>query len=420
MKLNVEILFLLLLILSLNNCSLFINRDKILMEYKLLENDPLKDTYSPDKKYNEFYKKNYINISSGADFYVIRLEAPLYLTRPDGISLPNDYMMLKYGDIVFPVNDTRQDKYYFHVRTIDNHFGWIFSGSGIALKTGDDPNLYYFGNDYYLKSYKESNGDVDNSAKLVLAKNIVPMLLGNYSTEGWFYPEDYDLAEQISEYATTIVENRDTRFFAASIVYNWYFSEYMIAQNLLADCYEKLKMLDKARAIHEDLVKRYFWQSYDNCPLIGGLNSIIKLEIIYLAQLKNYKPDSDEYKDIKEKIIKNILIVGDNYNDMPALDEKWPNLTFAEWLLDILKRNVSTSLFYDIADKLAARTACDGFADMVHVYVALENYREGKREEAITFLKNYKQKSKYQSDIKLKEWLSSNKIIPDSVIYQYK
>ncbi len=384
------------------------------------ETDPMAINYSSDEKYNKLYKNNYINITNGLPFYIIRLEAPFYLTKPDGISLPNEYTILKYGDIVFPVNDARQDKFYFFVKTVDNRYGWIFSGCGISLNLNNDPNLYFFGEEYYLKFYKEANGNIDKSNKVILSKNIVPMLLGNFTTDGWFYPEDYELARQISEYTTTIIENKDTRFFAASIVHNWNYSEYMIAYNLLADCYVKLKMFDKAKEIHEYLVKKYFWQSYDNCPLIGGLNSIVKLEMIYLEELKREKIGSEKYKAIKEEIIKNILIVGDKYNDMPALDKRWPNLTFAEWLLDLLRRGVSRSEFYSFTNEIKLRTSSEGFADMVDVYIAVEKYREGKKEEALEFLRNYKPKNEYQSSVKINEWLSTNKIIPDSVIFQYK
>ena len=165
------------------------------------------------------------------------------------------------------------------------------------------------------------------------------MLLGNYSTNGWFYPVDIDFALKLSNYAVDIsTDNQDVFYNAFSVQY-WKSSEKVIAYNLLADCYQKLKLYDKAEELHNFLIKRYFWQKSDNSEF-GGLTSIIKLHLMYIEEIKNEKKGSDKYKNLKNKIIDNIInVVNDKgYNTMTSKDFKWRGLTFAEWVLNILMK----------------------------------------------------------------------------------
>ena len=156
----------------------------------------------------------------------------------------------------------------------------------------------------------------------------------------------------------------------------------------------------------------------DNCP-IGGLNSVVKLEKIYLEQLKNEKEGSYQYKKIHKKVIDTILIIGDKYNKSTMIDKKW-HLTSAEWVLYILRNSLSREDFYAFATKLLRKTSSAGFADMVNVYIALEMYNEGKKEKALTILTSTKPKKNFKPTLRINDWLSVNKIIPDSIIYQYK
>ncbi len=418
MKLKIKIIQFIIILF----CLSCFNKISYLDKYKRQE-IYLTEQYKTDKSIEEkLYRNNLINIKNGFPFYIIRLEAPLIMKKPkDETEVPSNYLTLKYGDIVFPVNEENPTEFYFYVKTLNNQYGWIYSGYGISINYKEDLNLFFFNDDYYIKRYKDQNGKIDSSNKIILAKNIVPMLLGNFTTTGWFYPEDYNLALEISKLSVSLVDtDKKTQIYAVNVIYPWNYNEILITQNLLADSYQKLKLFNKAEEIHTYLIKTQFWRSYDNCPLVGGLNSIVKLEMIYLEQLKNEKRDNITYKEIEEKIIKNIILVGDQYNVFPALDTKWENLTFAEWLIDILRRSLSREDFYVFTNKLIARTTLDGFADMINVYVAIEKYKEGKKEEALNFLTNYKPKKNFQSRLRINDWLSTNKIIPDSIIYQYE
>ena len=154
---------------------------------------------------------------------------------------------------------------------------------------------------------------------------------------------------------------------------------------------------------------------------IGGLTSVIKLEQIYLEQIKDEKIGSLKYNYFKNKIIENVLIVANEqkYSIWPAKDKRWKGLSFAEWLLDILKRSVSREEFYNYCKILSNKTTSDGFKDMVDFYIAIEMYKEGKKEEALQFINDYKPKTDFKVHLRMNDWLSSNKIIPDSIIYQY-
>jgi hypothetical protein len=392
-----------------------------LAKYKkngIIEKNNLKISESD---YIELYRKNFLNIDNGNPFFIIREKAFLFLNKPSSESnMPSSYIALSFGDVLFSVKENESIDNYFYVRTADGNYGWIESSFGISVNPDEDQNLYFFGKDYYLKSYKDTNGAIDNANKLILLKNIVPMLLGNYSTEGWFYPEDHKLALELSKYGVSISENDQVFFYTPFSVQYWKYNEMVTAYNLLADCYQKFKDYTKAEEIHNMLIKKYFWQKSYNSE-IGGLTSIVKLQVIYLEQLKNEKKDSEKYKFFKNKIIDNIItIVNDRlYSMMTSKDIKWRGLTFSEWVLDILQRNVSKEEFHDFCNIIISKTESEGFTDMIYIYFALEKIKEGKKEEAIQFLSTYKPKHNYNNMLRLNDWLSANKVLSDSIIYQY-
>ena len=378
---------------------------------------------------NELYLNNRANLKNNYPFYVINIKAPLYLTRPnEKMSLPDDYIILQFGDVVFPLEEKNPVRCFFYVKTIDNKYGWIYSGSGISVNYDEDPNLFFLSDrstdifSAYIDRYKKSDGLIDSSSKIILAKNIVPLLLGNFSTAGWFYPLDYDLALTISLNCTEIAQNVKHYFYSGSDLSYWQSDEVIISYNLLADSYQKLKFYLKAEEVHDLIIRRYFWQKSYNSE-IGGLTSYIKLEQIYLDQLKNKKINSLEYNELKEKIVENILkVCNDNkYFGWTAKDKDWKGLTFSEWLLNILRERLTIEEFYDFCRIIIKRSELEGFIDFVSLYVAVEMLREGKNEdEALKVLSSYKPKHTFKTDLRIDEWLSENKIVPDSVLYQYK
>ncbi|MBN2545597.1 MAG: hypothetical protein JXB50_07360 [Spirochaetes bacterium] len=354
-------------------------------------------------------------------FYIIRLQAPLLLYRPGfNLNVPDNYIMLKYGDVVFPIENINPVNKFFFVKTINNNFGWIHNDFGISINYNEDEELYFFDDKHYLKNYIEKKGEIEKSDLIVLAKNIVPLLLKNYQTDGWFYPSDYKLAYQIAELTTKIAEEKNTPFHSAAMLFDWSVNEYVVAYNLLADCYHKLGMLNKAEQIHIDLVKKHFGKRYDNSK-IGGLNSIIKLEMIYIDYLKKHKKKSTEYDKTIKKTVDNILIIGNNYyyNILTIIDKKW-HLTSAEWALEILRSSIPREDYYYILKLLSDQTTSEGFKEMINIYTVLEMYREGKQEEALNLLSAIKPKKEFKVSLKISDWLKENKIVPESVIYQYK
>ena len=400
---------------------LFFNCSDPLESYKKPEIHENKVEIQSATKTDSLYDKNLINIKHNYPFYVVRQKAFLFLTKPeDEASMPDKYVLLSFGDVLFPVNENNPTKYFFYVRTADNNFGWIHSNFGISINFDDDQNLYYFNNDYYIKEYLNADGGISNSKKLVLLSNVIPMLLGNYSTNGWFYPNDSDLALALSNYAVDIATDNQDFFYNAFSVQYWKSSEKVIAYNLLADCYQKLKNYDKAEETHNFLIKKYFWQKSDNSEF-GGLTSIIKLHLMYIELLKNEKKGSDKYKNYKNKIIDNIInVVNDKgFNTMTSKDFKWRGLTIAEWVLNILMENVDKDEFYDICKTIISKTDSDGFIDFTNFYIALEKINEGKHDEAIEFLQNFKPKQDSSQVLRFNDWLSAKKILPDSIIYQY-
>ncbi|MCG8571090.1 MAG: hypothetical protein MJB14_13195, partial [Spirochaetes bacterium] len=150
----------------------------------------------------------------------------------------------------------------------------------------------------------------------------------------------------------------------------------------------------------------------------GGLNSLVKLEKIYVDMIKYEEPGSEGYEEIEEKIIKTILLLGDHYNTLTIMDQKW-HLTAAEWLLEILRKGVSREEYYQFCKKIMERTASEGYADMVMIHRTLEMYREGKKEEALAILTSFKPKHNFKRSLRINDWLSESKLIPDSMVYQY-
>ena len=404
-----------IILIFILNCS------DSLESYKKPETHEAKISSANDSKTYEIYNKNFLNIKNNYPFFIIRQNAFLFLTKPaDEASMPDQYLPLTFGDVLFPVSENNPTKYFFYVRTADNRYGWIHSDFGVSINFDDDQNLFYFNYDYYIKEYLYSKGENNNSSKLVLLSNIIPMLLGNYSTAGWFYPVDVDFALKLSNYAVDISTDNQDIFYNAFSVQYWKSSEKVIAYNLLADCYQKMKLYDKAEDLHNFLIKRYFWQKSDNSEF-GGLTSIIKLHLMYIEEIKKEKKGSDKYKFLKNKIIDNIInVVNDKgYNTMTSKDFKWRGLTFAEWVLNILMKNIDKEEFYDICGAIISKTDSDGFIDFTNFYIALEKINEGKEQEAMEFLKNYKPKQDSSQVLRFNDWLSAKKILPDSIIYQY-
>jgi hypothetical protein len=370
-----------------------------------------------EDKWEILYRNNLANMKDNYPFYIIRMEAPVLSKRPDNdIPIPGDYFIVKFGDILFPVKEANPVNKFFYIKTADDKYGWICSDFGISLDYDEDPNLYFFNKSYYLTRFIDAKGKIDNSNRIILVKNFVPMLLDNFKTEGFFYPSDYNLALDLSLYAVSISVDQDTYFLAAS-AYDWSVNEIVVSNNLAADSYHKLKNYDKAIAIHDRLIKSYFWKKSDNA-LIGGLNSVVKLEKLYLDKIKSEKINSPEYNNIRKKIVDDILITGNTYGIFPVIDLEW-HLSAAEWLVVILKNSLSRNEFYDFCDMISSQTTSKGFSDLVLVYKAVEMYKEGKKEDAFKIFSTLKIKNEDNQSLRLEDWLSVNNIIPDSVIYQY-
>jgi len=369
-------------------------------------------------QYENLYKNNSINLKNGYPFYVLRNKFPLFLERPSEIGdVPKNYIFMNFGDILFPVKTDYDSEYYYFVKTINNEFGWINTGFGISLNYNEDENLYYFSDKHYLKNYVLNKGDVIDSDKIVLIKNVVPMLLNNFQTDGWFYPTDYKLALELSKYGLNIATDQNTYFHVAS-AYDWKVNEVIIIKNLIADSYQKLGFLDESIKIHESLIQsQNFWKRSDNSQ-IGGLNSIVKLEKILLDKLSLEKEETKEYDKIKKYIIDIILKMGDQYSHFGVLDKNW-RYTASEWALDILRENVSSENFFNFCEILMKRTVSEGFADLVLVYKALELYKTGDQNKALEIFSSLKPKKKFTRSLNIDDWLSANQVAPESFIYQY-
>lgn len=392
------------------------------IDYLLKYKKPSKtidDLLKEEKGYDLLFKKNLVNLKKGAPFYIITKNALLILEPPEGENtiLPTSYIKLKFGDILFYVECSEPKSKYFHVKTINDIYGWVHSDYGIALDTSEDPNLYFFSKNYYLGRYLNAYGKIDDSNLVILIKNVVPMLLQNFETVGWFFPSDYELALDLSLFAVSIAKDQDTLFHSASS-YDWRVNELVVSNNLLADSYYKLKDYGKAIEIHERLLKNdYFWKKSDN-SLIGGLNSVVKLVKIYLDKLKIEKKGTKDYNLLRDRIVKLILISGDTYSHFGVFDKKW-KLTASEWILDILKNSLSPEEFYIFCDMLQKNTISNGFSDLVLIYKALVLYKEGKEEDALKIFFSLKPKSSLIHSLNIDDWLKEKQVVPDSIIYQY-
>lgn len=330
--------------------------------------------------------------------------------------MPYSCELLQFGDIVYPVQDKYPIRNFHYIRTISHKYGWIHTNSGISIDYTEDLILYYFGKQFYLKQYQESDGNPQFVDKLNLLKNVVPFLLGNQQNMGWFYPLDYQLALVLAKYGAKNAQDVESHFISSSRR-NWLFNEIVISNNLLADCYEKLGFYDTAVNIHNKLLRRYFWKKSYNTN-IGGINSLVKTEKIYIDKLKLAIKDSEEYKNLQDKIVWVILWLGDHYNIYTVMDEKW-HFTAAEWMLHILLNSVSREEFYQIVDLLINETSNIGFSDMIQVYKAIAMYNDGKKEESLKILVKIKPRNKFKYSLKLDDWLSYQKIVPDSILHQY-
>lgn len=368
----------------------------------------------------ELVQKNTINAENGFPFYIIRNHVYLYQTPSHSVPFSHQLISLTTGDIVFPITPLKKINEYILVKTIHDETGWLNITNGIALDCDGDENLYFFSDkqpNYYLSVYRENNGEINDSYKIILYKNIIPMLLGNYTTDGWFFPVNPELAVDLAEHAVTIAKDQDTFFYATTMFDNWRINEYVIAMNLLADSYYKAGMLEKAAEIHKLLIKKYFWKRADNTQ-IGGLNSIVKLEKIYLDLMQQQEKYSDGYEQYKNLIIENILRMDDKVNYFTLMDNEW-HLTAAEWLLNILQKQMSSQDFIGFCDILMQKTSSSGYADLVLVYKAIELYKSGEQEKAMAILTSIKAKDHMRVYLNINDWMSDKRIIPDSVIYQY-
>ncbi|MCG8572169.1 MAG: hypothetical protein MJB14_18715, partial [Spirochaetes bacterium] len=203
-------------------------------------NDKIDALFLSQKKETKeslLFKKNSINLANGYPFYILQPGSLLYLQSPADCFnfIQSVNIELKFGDIVFPVKGVKPQHHFFYVKTIAGQYGWISNLAGISLDYDEDSNLYYFSNKsywdtpYYQQRFIQSNGNPQGSDLIILSKNIVPMLLGNYTTEGWFYPENFQLALHISEQAVKMAENKSTFFLAPTMFDKWKPNEKVIA-----------------------------------------------------------------------------------------------------------------------------------------------------------------------------------------------
>ncbi len=369
---------------------------------------------------NELILRNRINLKLNAPFYILKNNTFLYF-HADSTNIKEYDVNLSISDVVFPVLPFKEINNKFYCETISGDRGWIDILSGISTDYSEDKNLYFFTDtkpQYYLSHYKENKGVVSSSYKIILYKNIIPMLLGNFQTSGWFYPVDIETALQLSEYAVEISNDSDTFFYASTMFDNWRINEKVISMNLLADCYHKKGELEKAAEIHNLLIKRYFWKRSDNTQ-IGGLNSTVKLAKIYIDLMLMNKENVKEYAKYRELIISTMLTMDDKINFLTVMDNDW-NQTASEWMIDILSRSIEADEFIRICDILRSKTNSDGYADLVNVHKAIKLYETGQKETAMKILVGTKSKIQFQRFLDLNDWISEKQIIPDSVIYQYE
>lgn len=368
----------------------------------------------------ELIIRNRINLRANAPFYVLKKNTFLYTSACRYLPEAED-VRIKITDIVFPVLPYKEINKRFYAKDINGQRGWVDLYSGISLDYGEDLNLYFFSDarsQYYLSHYKENKGKVSDSYKVILYKNIIPMLLGNFKTPGWFYPDDYETALELAEHAVSISEDVDTFFYASTMHGNWRINEFVISQNLLSDAYHKTGDLYKAADIHNMLIRRYFWKRADNTQ-IGGLNSSVKLVRIYIDLMNSQKKTSEEYFKYRELIIKIILTMDDSLNFFTVMDREW-NQTASEWMIDLLSRYLSDEEFIEICNIIIRRTKSIGYSDLVNIHKAIKLYEMGNQEEAMKIFTSTRPRHGLQKYLNLNDWISEKQIIPDSIIYQYE
>ena len=111
---------------------------------------------------------NLINLKNGYPFFILRNNTPLFLDNPtDGFSVPRNFILLNFGDVVFPISDVISNDYFFCVKTISGVIGWVYSGNGISVDYHDELNLYNFSDKYYLKINRKTNRRVANTDMVV-------------------------------------------------------------------------------------------------------------------------------------------------------------------------------------------------------------------------------------------------------------
>ncbi len=367
-----------------------------------------------DAELEKLYSRSYNNLELDNPFIVLRMNSRLLVYPPfdDNPDFADSYE-LKFGDLLYRGDRLLNTDEFFHVRTIDNRSGWISYRAGISLNAVEDPNLLYFSDSYYPANYRAGGGVPDNSSIVILVKNFVPLLLEDYITEGWFYPRDYDLALELSKMAVKIATDQDTFFYSAA-AYDWRVNEVVISYNLLTDSLVRLREFSRAIEIQEMLLRKYFWKRADNTQ-VGGLNSNIKLTAIYIEILKGETPGSVGYRQTVDSIIRSILGITELYGEFNLWDKAW-HKTASERVLSMLNTSLPRDVFYEVCTKLSARSNISGFRDMILLYMGIEKYREGKTDEALNIFKDIKRRNSQMWPLKIKDWLSSQKIVPDAIL----
>lgn len=373
-----------------------------------------------EDRYTALIEKNAINLANGFPFYILKNGTFLQKFQSEKKRYLDIETELNFGDIVFPVSPIVKRDGFFYVKTIDGVYGWICGLSGISLDYTEDKNLFYFSDfsdNYYLKTYIKAKGTIDRLSKLILIKNVVPMLLGNYRTTGWFYLEDFQLARELSEYAVKIARDEINLFYASTMFSSWRVNEFVIAQNLLADSYFKLGLLDKSEDIHTRLIRYHFWKRSDN-TIIGGLNSAVKLEMVFLEKLRHIS-DQKIRDDIFRKVVDNVVNIGDNYSSFGLVDDNW-HVTASEWLIYLLEEELNDDDFFEITKRIKGKAQSSGFKDLVEVYVALREYKTGDKVKGLEKLRAIKPDHQYSTFVNINDWLSDKMFMPNDILYQYR
>jgi len=362
---------------------------------------------------DNFIDSNIVNLEYYYPFYILKLKS--YLLSSPNESIVKSSITLNFGDIVFPVTPIQITNNKVLCKTINNNIGWISLYDGISLDINNDKNLFYFSDKeefYFMSKYKKNS--VTDSDKIILIKNIVPALLKTDSTQGFFYPIDYNLAFELSQYAVDISKDQDTFFYSWAMTYNWRVNELLVSLNLLADSCHKLKMYDKAIEIHETILRRHFWKRSDNTQ-IAGLNSLIKLEKVYIEILKNTDKKSKEYNFYKKKVIEIAQKMDDTTNYFYLTDKEWDK-SVAEWYIDIIFKNLDDSSFFELTNDIYDNVNSIGFKEFITVYQAIRHYNNKNTEEAFRLINSIKPKEEMLINLNIYEYLSQIQLIPNFLV----